>query len=421
MLYYIFTYLDTHYGIPGAGLFNFISFRAAMAFLFSLIITMIIGKWLINYLRRLQIGETVRELGLQGQTEKAGTPTMGGLIILTGVLLPALLFARLDNIYILLMLVSTVILGIIGFADDYIKVIRKNKDGLNGWIKLAGQISLGVIVGLALFYHPDVVIRETVSPEVFQEKFEGRSVVENYTVTEENGEQVYRVDHKSTKTTIPFLKGNELDYRSALSIFGDNFEQYTIILFVLIASFIIAAVSNGVNLTDGVDGLAVGTSSIVFATLAVFAYLSGNIIFADYLNIMYIPFLGELVIFIGAFIGACVGFLWYNSYPAQVFMGDTGSISLGGLIAVIAIMVKKELLLPILCGIFLIETVSVIIQVVWFKYTKKKYGEGRRVFLMTPLHHHFQMQNIHESKIVTRFWIIGVILAILTLLTLKIR
>lgn len=420
MLYYIFSYLD-QMGIPGAGIFDFISFRAAMAFLFSLVISTIIGKSIINYLRRLQIGETVRDLGLEGQSEKAGTPTMGGLIILAGVLIPVLLFSRLENIYIILMLISTVILGIIGFSDDYIKVIRKHKDGLNGWVKLAGQTLLGVIVGLALFYHPDVVIRETVSAETFQEEFEGSPAVESYTTYEQDGEQMYRVDHKSTKTTIPFLKDNELDYSSALALFGEDFAEYTIIFFVLIVSFLIAAVSNGVNLNDGMDGLAVGTSGIVFSILAVFAYLSGNVVFADYLNIFYIPFLGELVIFIGAFVGACVGFLWYNSYPAQVFMGDTGSISMGGLIAIIAVMVKKELLLPLLCGIFLIEILSVIIQVLYFKYTRRKYGEGRRVFLMTPIHHHFQKKNIHESKIVSRFWIVGIILAILTLVTLKIR
>jgi len=403
MLYPLFDYLDRVLDIPGTGVFRYISFRAGMAALFSLIITITLGSHIINWIRNRQIGETVRDLGLEGQNQKKGTPTMGGLMMIAAILIPTLLFANLNNIYILLLLVTTVWLGLIGFLDDYIKVFRKNKDGLQGRFKIVGQIGIGIIVGATLYYHDDVVIREFSTP-----------------VSVESGviETPAFQDTKALKTTIPFFKNNELNYEDFLGFLGDSM---TPVLYIFVAIFIITAVSNGANITDGIDGLAAGTSAIIGLTIAIFAYLSGNAIFSQYLNIMYIPNSGELVIFTAAFIGACVGFLWYNSYPAQVFMGDTGSLMLGGVIAVLALTLRKELLIPILCGIFLIENLSVMIQVGYFKYTKKKYGEGRRVFLMSPLHHHYQKKGIHESKIVTRFWIVGILLAVITLATLKLR
>lgn len=405
MLYYLFDYLDQQFDIMGTGVFRYISFRAGMATMLSLLITIIFGKRLISFLRTKQIGETVRDLGLEGQKEKQGTPTMGGLIIIMAIVFPTLFFARLDNIYIILLLITTVWMGLIGFLDDYIKVFRKNKQGLHGKFKIVGQVGIGLIVGLTLFFHDDVVVRE------FAESV-SVSDLEN-----PNVEIIYE-DVRSNKTTIPFLKNNELDYKSIIPFVPDNL---TWIIYVLWVIFIVTAVSNGANITDGIDGLAAGSSAIIGLTLAIFAYLSGNVVFSDYLNIMYIPNSGELVIFCTAFVGACVGFLWFNTYPAQVFMGDTGSLSLGGVIAVLALVIRKELLIPVLCGIFLIENLSVIIQVSYFKYTKKKYGEGRRVFLMSPLHHHYQKKGMHETKIVTRFWIVGILLAILTLATLKLR
>ena len=403
MLYPLFDYLDRVLDIPGTGVFRYISFRAGMAALFSLIITITFGSHIINWIRNRQIGETVRDLGLEGQNQKKGTPTMGGLMMIAAILIPTLLFANLNNIYILLLLITTVWLGLIGFLDDYIKVFRKNKDGLKGRFKIVGQIGIGIIVGATLYYHDDVVIREFSTP-----------------VSVESGviETSAFQDTKALKTTIPFFKNNELNYEDFLGFLGDSM---TPVLYIFVAIFIITAVSNGANITDGIDGLAAGTSAIIGLTIAIFAYLSGNAIFSQYLNIMYIPNSGELVIFTAAFIGACVGFLWYNSYPAQVFMGDTGSLMLGGVIAVLALTLRKELLIPILCGIFLIENLSVMIQVAYFKYTKRKYGEGRRVFLMSPLHHHYQKKGIHESKIVTRFWIVGILLAVVTLATLKLR
>lgn len=422
MLYYLFTYLDERFSLMGAGVFQYISFRAAMAFLLSLVISMIFGKHIINFLKRMQIGENVRDLGLEGQLQKKGTPTMGGLIILLAIILPTLLFSKLHNIYIILMLIVTIWFGLIGFIDDYIKVFKKDKAGLAGKFKIIGQVMIAALVGLVLFFHPEVIIRETVSESVYQEKHKnGSNDYTIYQVFERNEKTFYQIDHKSTKTTIPFFKQNELDYSKLLSFLGEGHEKWTFLLFILIVTFIITAVSNGVNLTDGLDGLAAGTSAIVVGILAAFAWISGNAVFATYFNIMFIPNLGEVVIFSGAMVGACIGFLWYNSYPAQVFMGDTGSIALGGLIAVLAIMVKKELLLPILCGIFLMESLSVIIQVAYFKYTRKKYGEGKRLFKMAPLHHHYQKMNMHESKIVARFWIVGVLLAIITIVTLKLR
>jgi phospho-N-acetylmuramoyl-pentapeptide-transferase len=389
----------------GAGVFQYISFRAGMATLFSLLITITFGKTLINKLRRKQVGETVRDLGLDGQIEKAGTPTMGGIMIILAIVIPVLLFSKIDNIYIILLLVSTVWMGLIGFLDDYIKVFKKNKEGLKGKFKVIGQIGLGLIVGLTLFYHPDVTVREFGSPVSVSEGVE--------MVTETSYEDV-----KSMVTTIPFFKDNEFDYSSILPFLPDG---YTVIIYVLWVIFIVTAVSNGANITDGIDGLAAGTSAIIGLALAIFAYVSGNAIFSQYLNIMFIPNSGEIVIFCAAFVGACVGFLWYNTHPAQVFMGDTGSLSIGGIIAVLALVVRKELLIPVLCGIFLIENLSVIIQVSYFKYTKKKYGEGKRVFLMSPLHHHYQKKGIHESKIVNRFWIVGILLAIISVATLKLR
>ncbi len=403
MLYSLFDYFDRVLDIPGTGVFRYISFRAGMASLVSLIITITFGHHIINWIRNRQIGETVRDLGLEGQTQKKGTPTMGGLMMIAAILIPTLLFANLNNIYIQLLLITTVWLGLIGFLDDYIKVFRKNKDGLKGRFKIIGQIGIGVIVGATLYFHEDVVIREFSTPVSVES-----GVVETPSFQ----------DTKALKTTIPFFKNNELNYEDFLGFLGDSM---TPILYIFVAIFIITAVSNGANITDGIDGLAAGTSAIIGLTIAIFAYLSGDAIFSQYLNIMYIPNSGELVIFTAAFIGACVGFLWYNSYPAQVFMGDTGSLMLGGVIAVLALTLRKELLIPILCGIFLVENLSVMIQVAYFKYTKRKYGEGRRVFLMSPLHHHYQKKGIHESKIVTRFWIVGILLAVVTLATLKLR
>ncbi|MFZ5971029.1 MAG: phospho-N-acetylmuramoyl-pentapeptide-transferase [Bacteroidota bacterium] len=407
MLYYLFDYIDRTFNLPGAGVFQYISFRAGAAAIVSLIITITFGKNLINFLRKKQVGEDIRDLGLEGQMQKKGTPTMGGIIIIAAILIPTLLLAKIDNVYVVLLVIATVWLGLIGFLDDYIKVFKKNKEGLAGRFKIVGQVGLGIIVGLTLFFNSNVVVREA------QPK--NTASVEAVTV-EESGVQ-YK-DVKSTKTTVPFLKNNELDYSKLVPFLSDN---YTWIVYTLIVILIVTAISNGANITDGIDGLAAGTSGIIGLTIAIFAYLSGRVDFSSYLNIMYIPNLGELVIFCAAFVGACLGFLWYNAYPAQVFMGDTGSLSLGGIIAVLALAVRKELLLPLLCGIFLIENLSVIMQVSYFKYTKKKYGEGRRIFLMSPLHHHYQKKNIHEAKIVTRFWIVGILLAILSLATLKLR
>lgn len=403
MLYPIFDYLDRVLDIPGTGVFRYISFRAGMAAVFSLIITITFGEAIINWIRRKQIGEAVRDLGLEGQAQKKGTPTMGGLMMIAAILIPTLLFANLNNVYIILLLISTVWLGLIGLLDDYIKVFRKNKDGLKGRFKIVGQIGIGIIVGATLYYNDDVVIREFSTPVSIEE-----GIVETPSFQ----------DIKGLKTTIPFVKNNELDYEVMLGFLG---EPMVPVLYILVAIFIITAVSNGANITDGIDGLAAGTSAIIGLAIAIFAYLSGNAIFSQYLGIMYIPNSGELVIFASAFIGACIGFLWYNAYPAQVFMGDTGSLMLGGVIAVLALTLRKELLIPIMCGIFLIENVSVMLQVGYFKYTRKKYGEGRRIFLMSPLHHHYQKKGIPEAKIVTRFWIVGILLAVISLATLKLR
>jgi len=400
MLYYLFKYLEEHFDLMGAGVFQYISFRAGAAVVLSLLITIAFGKYLIRSLQKKQIGESIRDLGLQGQMEKKGTPTMGGIIIISAIVIPTLLFARLDNIYVILLLVTTVGLGLIGFTDDYIKVFKKDKEGLSGRFKIVGQIGIGLIVGLTLYFHEDVVVREFDDADTVEISAEGYQ------------------DVKSTITTVPFMKDNEFNYDNIIPFFSDD---YTWMIYVLIVIFIVTAVSNSANLTDGLDGLAAGTSAIIGLTIAILAYVSGRVDFSEYLNIMYIPNLGELVIFCTAFVGACLGFLWYNSYPAQVFMGDTGSLSLGGIIAVLAIAIRKELLIPILCGVFLIESLSVIIQVGYFKYTKKKYGEGRRVFKMSPLHHHYQKLDMPESKIVARFWIIGILLAVLTLATLKLR
>lgn len=404
MFYYLFTYLKEEIDLIGAGVFQYISFRAGMAALLSLIITITFGKNLINLLQRKQVGESIRDLGLTGQMEKKGTPTMGGIIIILAIILPTLLFSRIGNIYVILILIATLWMGLIGFLDDYIKVFRKNKEGLRGIFKIIGQVGLGLIVGLTLYYNNEVVVREFDPGQVIQSGFE-------------MSELIYE-DVKSTKTTIPFVKNNELDYSAFTFGLGDWLTMPIYVGFVIL---IIMAVSNGANITDGIDGLAAGTSAIIGLTLAILAYVSGNVIFSDYLDIMYIPGSGELVIFCSAFVGACVGFLWYNTYPAQVFMGDTGSLALGAIIAVLALTIRKELLIPILCGIFLIENMSVIIQVSYFKYTRKKYGEGRRIFLMSPLHHHYQKKNLHEAKIVSRFWTVGILLAIMTLATLKLR
>lgn len=415
MLYYLFEFLDQYTHIPASGLFNYISFRTAMAVILSLVITTVYGGRLIRVLHNRQVGETVRNLGLAGETQKQGTPTMGGLIILGGILIPTLLFAKIENIYVILMIVTTVWMGAIGFLDDYIKVFKKNKEGLAGRFKIIGQVGLGIIIACTMHYHPDILVREKVSLNQLSPEAQVNKQVAV------NGENYYTQDVKSTTTNLPFYKTNEFDYGNVLTVFGVPRGKFVFPLFLIVVVFIVTAVSNGANITDGVDGLATGTSAIIGITLAILAYVSGNMIFADYLNIMYIPNSGELVVFAGAFVGACVGFLWYNSYPAQVFMGDTGSLAIGGIIAAFAIMIRKELLIPVLCGVFLIELVSVIMQVSYFKYTKKKFGEGRRVFLMSPLHHHFQKIGYHESKIVTRFWIIGILLAIITIVTLKVR
>ncbi len=412
MFYHLFKYLDEVYALPGAGVFQYLSFRAALAVITSLSISLLFGNRWIAYLNKKQVGETVRDLGLEGQLEKQGTPTMGGLIILASIIVPALLFARLDNIYVLMMLFTTVWLGIIGFIDDYIKVFKKNKEGMRAKYKLGGQIILGLIIGSVMYFNPNVVTREKTKP-----------AEPVYTVVKTSGvASPFNVEDKhSTKTTIPFVKNNEFDYAVLIKWIGDDYKKYAFLVFIPIVIFIITGVSNGANLTDGMDGLAAGTSAIIGTTLGILAWVSGNIIFANYLNIMYLPNVGELTVFIGAFVGATIGFLWYNTYPAQVFMGDTGSLSIGGIIAVFAIIIRKELLIPILCGIFLAESLSVILQVSYFKYTKKKYGEGRRIFLMSPLHHHFQKLGYPEPKIVLRFFIVGIILAVLTIVTLKVR
>jgi len=412
MLYYLFEYLQSCCDIPGAGLFEYISFRAAGAVITSLIISLVFGKRWIKFLNRKQVGETIRDLGLEGQVEKEGTPTMGGLIILTAILIPTLLFAHLHNIYIILMIFTTIWLGMIGFADDYIKVFKKDKRGLSGKYKVLGQVLLGLIVGLMMFFNESVIIREKISTNV---------QIENAETFEDITSRFESEGHKSTKTTIPFFKNNEFDYKVLISWMGEGSEKYAFLIFIPIVILIITAVSNGANLTDGMDGLATGTSAIIGATLGILAWVSGNIIFADYLNIMYLPNTGELAIFIGAFVGGCIGFLWYNSFPAQVFMGDTGSLALGGIIAVFAIIIRKELLIPILCGVFFIENLSVIMQVSYFKYTRKKTGTGKRIFKMSPLHHHYQVMGYAEPKIVQRFLIVGMILAVLTIITLKLR
>ncbi|WP_020531378.1 phospho-N-acetylmuramoyl-pentapeptide-transferase [Flexithrix dorotheae] len=403
MLYYLFEFLDEHFDFAGSGLFQYISFRALMTAGFSLLFAAIFGKRIIRFLQKKQVGETIRDLGLEGQMEKRGTPTMGGLIIIATILIPVFLFADLLNVYIVLLIIATVWMGLIGFIDDYIKIFKKNKEGLKGRFKIAGQIGLGIIVGVTLYYHSEVVVRDF-KVDVNRQTIEQALEPSNYE------------DVKSTQTTIPFVKNNELDYANFVP-----FDFLTPVLYILIVIFIITAVSNGANITDGIDGLAAGISAIIGATLAVLAYVSGNAIFANYLNIMFIPNMGEVVIFCMAFVGACIGFMWYNSYPAQVFMGDTGSLVLGAVIAVLALVIRKELLIPLLCGVFLVENLSVMLQVGYFKYTRKKYGEGRRIFLMSPLHHHYQKKNIHEAKIVTRFWIMGLLLAIATLATLKVR
>jgi phospho-N-acetylmuramoyl-pentapeptide-transferase len=418
MLYHIFSYLDNTFDIPGAGLFQYISFRAGMALILSLFISMIFGRRIIRYLQLKQVGETVRNLGLEGQMQKQGTPTMGGLIIIASIVIPAMLFARLDNIYILLLIFSTIWLGGIGFTDDYIKVFLKEKKGLHGKFKILGQVGLGIIVGSVLYFSQEVVIRENVVQE-FEFRTTDALLEIDRPVNMEDA--VQRETIKSTKTTIPFLKENEFDYSVLVKWMGDDYKKWTWLMFIPIVILIITAVSNGANITDGLDGLATGTSAIIGVALGVLAYVSGNVIFSDYLNIMYIPNTGEMVVFIAAFVGACVGFLWYNSYPAQVFMGDTGSLALGGIIAVFAISIRKELLIPIMCGIFFMESLSVLMQVGWFKFTRWRFGEGRRIFKMAPLHHHFQMLGYHEAKIVQRFLIIGIILAVISIITLKVR
>ncbi|RMZ50637.1 phospho-N-acetylmuramoyl-pentapeptide-transferase [Flavobacteriaceae bacterium PRS1] len=411
MLYYLFEYLEKEFQFPGASLFGYITFRAAVAIIMSLLISTVFGKRIINYLRKKQVVETIRDLGLEGQQEKVGTPTMGGIIIILSTLIPVLLVAKLDNIYIILLIVTTVWMGTIGFIDDYIKKFKQDKKGLKGQFKILGQVGLGIIVGATLYFHDDVTIKQQLTQTEKQELVvSGTSQVKQF-----------KAEEKSTKTSIPFVKGNEFDYADLITWINPNLEKYAWVIFILVVIFIITAVSNGANLTDGIDGLTAGTSAIIVLTLGVFAWVSGNTIFSNYLNIMYIPRVEEITIYIAAFVGALIGFLWYNTYPAQVFMGDTGSLTIGGVIAVIAIAVRKEWLIPLLCGVFLAENLSVVMQVSWFKYTRKKYGVGRRIFKMSPLHHHFQKLGHHESKIATRFWIIGILLAILTIVTLKIR
>ncbi|EHQ42193.1 phospho-N-acetylmuramoyl-pentapeptide-transferase [Myroides odoratus] len=403
MLYYVFQYLESFFKIPGAGVFQYITFRSGMAMIFSLLISIIYGKRIISRLRKMQIGETVRELGLEGQKEKSGTPTMGGVIIIIATLIPVLLFAKLDNIYVLLLILTTIWMGAIGFLDDYIKVFKKDKEGLKGRFKVVGQVGLGLIVGAVLYFSPAVTVREVPSKHMLSEV------------------AISQYDVKSTATTIPFFKNNEFDYSMLISWMGEGAQDYAWLIFIPIVIFIVTAVSNGANLTDGIDGLAAGTSAISTFVLGIFAFISGNVIFANYLDIMYIPNSGEMTVFVSAFIGALIGFLWYNTFPAQVFMGDTGSLTIGGIIAVLAIAVRKELLIPVLCAVFFAETLSVVLQVSYFKYTKKKYGEGRRIFLMSPLHHHFQKKGYHESKIVTRFWIIAILLGVFCVISLKLR
>ncbi len=415
MLYHIFDAFGRD--IPGTGVMGYISFRAGIAVFVSLLISLWFGGGIIRLLRRMQVGETVRDLGLEGQVAKQGTPTMGGLIIISATIIPVLLFANLTNIYIILLLVSTVWLGAIGFLDDYIKVFKKDKRGLAGKFKVVGQVTVGIIIGATVYFHPEIRTRVEV-PEVLAQQLDPQDI---NMITEEDGTVHYMLNRKSPNTTIPFVKNNEFNYSSIPGLFGREARQYTWIVYILVVIFIITAVSNGANITDGLDGLATGTSAIMVLALGVLAYVSGNIIFAHYLDIMYIPGIGEMAVFIGALLGACIGFLWYNAYPAQVFMGDTGSLALGGIIATMAILVRKELLIPVLCGIFLIENLSVVLQVSWFKYTKRKYGEGRRILLMSPLHHHYQKLGIHESKIVSRFWIVGIMLAVLSIVTLKLR
>jgi len=417
MLYYLFIWLHDAFDFPGAGVFQYISFRASFALILSLFISMIIGKRLIGFLRKKQVGETIRDLGLEGQKAKQGTPTMGGLIILAAILVPTLLLAKLHNIYVVLILVTTVWLGTIGFLDDYIKVFRKDKKGLAGKFKIMGQVGLGLIVGTTMFFSKDIVIREKTTKQTFLPTSEIFNVDSNA----DKAKMYTKVPIKSTKTTIPFLKNNEFDYSILISWIGNGAKKWTFLVFIPIIIFIIIAVSNGANLTDGLDGLATGSSAIIGLTLGVLAYVSGNIVFANYLNIMYIPDTGELAIYISAFIGACIGFLWYNSYPAQIFMGDTGSLALGGIVAVFAVLIRKEIMIPIFCGIFLVENLSVVMQVGYFKYTRRRFGAGRRIFLMSPLHHHFQLKGYHESKIVVRFFIVGIMLAVLTIVTLKLR
>jgi len=413
MLYYLFEYLEKQFQFPGASVFQFITFRAALAIILSLLFSTIFGKKIISYLQKQQVGESVRDLGLDGQIEKAGTPTMGGIIIILSTLIPVILLAKLDNIYVVMLIVTTLWMGLVGFTDDYIKVFKKDKSGLSGKFKILGQVGLGIFVGSVMYFHNGIVIKEKLPLAQQQELLSENPNIEQ--------SKLFKASEKSTKTTIPFVKDNEFNYSDLVSWISPEATKYAWLLFIPIVIFIISGVSNGANLTDGIDGLAAGTSAIIVFTLAIFAFVSGNIIFSDYLNIMFIPRLGEVVVYIAAFVGALIGFLWYNAYPAQVFMGDTGSLTIGGVIAVIAIVIRKELLIPLLCGIFFAESLSVILQVSWFKYTRKKYGEGRRIFKMSPLHHHYQKAGYHESKIVTRFWIVGILLALLTIVTLKLR
>ncbi len=409
MLYYLFEYLEQQYQFPGASLFGYISFRSAIALITALSISTIFGKKVIDFLRVKQIGESIRDLGLKGQKEKAGTPTMGGLIIIFATLIPVLLFAKLENIYIILLIATMLWMGLIGFVDDYIKKFKSDKDGLKGYLKIVGQVILGIVVGSVLYFHPEVTIKDKVS--------NSNKIVN---VVNEDGAD-FRIEKKSTRTTIPFFKNNEFDYSDLITWVSSDLKEYAWLIFIPFIIFVITAVSNGANLTDGIDGLAAGTSAIIVLTLGIFTWVSGNVIFSEYLNIMYIPRVEEMTIFIAAFVGSLIGFLWYNTYPAQVFMGDTGSLAIGGVIAVIAIAVRKEWLIPILCGVFLVENLSVIMQVSYFKFTRKKYGVGKRIFKMSPLHHHYQVRGLHESKIVTRFWIVGILLAIISIVTLKIR
>ncbi len=413
MLYHFFNYINQNFDFPGSGLFEFISFRAGMAVITSLVITLVFGGRLIKFLQKKQVGESIRDLGLEGQMVKAGTPTMGGVIILAGIIVPTILFAKLDNIYIQLMLVATVWLGLIGFLDDYIKVFKKNKKGLAGKFKVIGQIGVGIIVGASMYWSESVTIKS--------KTYYNTEILANQQESSQESKSYFWEETKSLKTTIPFVKNNEFDYSWLISWISPELSKYSWLVFIPIIVIIVISVSNGANLTDGLDGLATGTSAIIGITLAIFAYLSGNLVFSDYLNILYIPNSSELVIFISSFVGACIGFLWYNSFPAKVFMGDTGSLALGGIIAVFAIAIRKELLIPVFCGVFLIENLSVVLQVSYFKYTKRKFGEGRRIFLMSPIHHHFQKKGIHEAKIVSRFWILGILLAVFSIVTLKLR